>query len=562
MRWLPDSAVHEFSEKIPVPDSLPTAEPMEAPVVPKATREVSTSKRPRILIADDNADMRQYLSRLLSPLYEVQSVSDGQAALAVVRKNPPDLVLTDVMMPNLDGFGLLNQLRSDPNARTLPVILLSARASEDSRVEGMQQFADDYVVKPFTARELLARVAMHLKMAEVRAEAAELERRLRLQGDLERKRLRESFTLAPAAMALLSGADHRFSFVNAAFLGLAGGKSRDQILGRTMREAFPELEGQGLDKILDRVYRTGEPFAVAEREITLKRNDRDETVYASFSCHPMRDVDESVNGILVHAVNVTEQVLARNQLEARVKERTAELSEAEVRLRILSNRLMRAQDDERRRLARELHDSAGQMLAALKMNLVPLEQGIARQNPQMSEFAANGIALVDELSKELRTMSYLLHPPLLDEAGLPSALRWYVEGFSERSGIEVTLKVDPALPRLAQEVEMTIFRIAQESLTNIHRHSGSKAAIIELIHAGTNVRVEIRDRGKGITQLNSANNLPMRVGVGIQGMQERVRQLSGRFEIHSGKDGTTVAVALPSQPGAPGTDEAAKVEVA
>jgi signal transduction histidine kinase len=276
----------------------------------------------------------------------------------------------------------------------------------------------------------------------------------------------------------------------------------------------------------------------------------------------MRDADEKVNGILLHAVNVTEQVVARNLLEARVEERTAELSEAEVRLRILSNRLMRAQDDERRRLARELHDSAGQMLAALKMNLVPLEENLGPQNPQLKELAANGIGLVDELSKELRTMSYLLHPPLLDEAGLPSALRWYVEGFSERSGIVVTLSIDPALPRLSQDVEMTIFRIVQESLTNIHRHSGSKAAVINVLHDGMSMRVEIQDSGRGITQLDSVSNMPVRVGVGIQGMQERVRQLNGQFEIQSGQKGTRVIATLPSRSLAAQDDVPAKAGVA
>ena len=220
MRWLPDGELAEFRDLLPEP--LAALQPTQDSAARFGAQETASSERARILIADDNADMRQYLVRLLSQQYDVQSVPDGRAALEAVRESAPDLVLTDVMMPNLDGFGLLNELRSDPNTKTLPVLLLSARASEDARVDGMQQFADDYVVKPFTARELLARVGTHLKMARVRAEAAELERRLRLQGDQERKRLRESFILAPAAMALLSGSDHRFAFVNTAFLTIAG----------------------------------------------------------------------------------------------------------------------------------------------------------------------------------------------------------------------------------------------------------------------------------------------------------------------------------------------------
>ena len=129
--------------------------------------------RPRILWADDNADMRHYVRRLLGERYDVEAVPDGEAALAAARARPPDLVLSDVMMPRLDGFGLLNALRADPATRTIPVILLSARAGEESRVEGLEAGADDYLVKPFSARELLARVGAHLEMARVRREAAE-----------------------------------------------------------------------------------------------------------------------------------------------------------------------------------------------------------------------------------------------------------------------------------------------------------------------------------------------------------------------------------------------------
>jgi signal transduction histidine kinase/DNA-binding response OmpR family regulator len=499
-----------------------------------------------IVLADDNADMREYLRRLLGRRYRVHVVANGEDAVKAARELDADLVLTDVMMPGLDGFGVLQALRNDPKTQTKPVILLSARAGEESRVEGLQAGADDYLVKPFTARELLARVGTHLKMVGIRAQAAEVERRLRAEADLERGRLRESFILAPAAMALLSGPEHRFTFMNAAFLRLVGRDSVDQIMGKRVREALPEIEGQGFKELLDVVYRTGEPFVANDRELMLRRNGIDETLYCSFSYHPMRNLAGEVEGILVHAVEVTEQVLARNLLEARVKERTLELEEAEERLRALNGRLLQAQDEERRRIARELHDSAGQILVALKMNLVPLEQKLENHNQELARIATGSVELVDELSKELRTMSYLLHPPLLDEAGLPSTLRWYVEGFCERSKIRVELEMDPDLPRLPREVEMTIFRIVQESLTNIHRHSGSKVASLRIDHDSTNTRVEIRDEGRGIPEFKSRRNLPIRAGVGIQGMQERVRQLKGSFEIRSGQSGTTVVVVLPA----------------
>jgi PAS domain S-box-containing protein len=540
VRWLPEESLENLVAHTDRAGSL-TFDSM----LPEAWERISAGEL--IVIADDNADMRDYLRRLLRERYRVHAVSNGEDAVRAARELNADLILTDVMMPGLDGFGVLRALRSDPKTQAKPVILLSARAGEESRVEGLQAGADDYLVKPFASRELLARVSAHLKMARVRVEAAEVERRLRAEAELERGRLRESFTLAPAAMALLSGPEHRFTFVNSAYVKMGGRDSMDELLGRTLREAFPELKAQGIDDLLDQVYQTGQPFVGSERETVLKRHGRDETTYLNFSYHPMRNVAGDVEGILVHAVEVTEQVVARSQLEARVKERTAELEEAEQRLRALNNRLLRAQDDERRRLARELHDSAGQMLVALSMNLVPLEQSLAKQNPELDKLAVSSIGLVDELSKELRTMSHLLHPPLLDEAGLKSALRWYVEGFAERSGIQVDLQLDSNLPRLPQEVETTIFRIVQESLTNIHRHSGSKNASLRVDHDSKNTRVEIRDEGRGIAQFNSAKNMPTRAGVGIQGMQERVRQLQGKFEIKSGQSGTTVIVVLPNR---------------
>lgn len=534
VRWLPEQS--ETAVDAVAPPSLDS-------MIPETWGRISEGEL--IVVADDNADMRDYLRRLLQERYRVHTVSNGEEAVKAARDLNADLVLTDVMMPGLDGFGVLRSLRSDPATHAKPVILLSARAGEESRVEGLQAGADDYLVKPFAARELLARVSAHLKMARVRAESAEIERGLRAEAELERSRFRESFTRAPAAMALLTGPEHRFTFVNTAYLESARRETADQVLNRTIREVFPELEGQGLNEILDQVYQTGEAFTARERKVTLKRGGNEETTYMNFSYHPMRNVSGEVEGILVHSVEVTEQVVARNQLEARVKERTFELEEAEERLRALNSRLLRAQDDERRRLARELHDSAGQILAALSMSLIPLEQELSHHNQELAKLATTSVTLVDELSKELRTMSHLLHPPLLDEAGLKSALRWYVEGFAERSGVQVDLQLDGDFPRLSQEFETTIFRIVQESLTNIHRHSGSKSAALRIEHRSGDTRVEIRDEGRGIAQFDYSKNRPLKVGVGIQGMQERVRQLRGKFEIKSGKSGTTVVVVLP-----------------
>jgi PAS domain S-box-containing protein len=233
---------------------------------------------------------------------------------------------------------------------------------------------------------------------------------------------------------------------------------------------------------------------------------------------------------------------AREDLERRVTNRTAELERAQERLRALSGRLLRMQDDERRRIARELHDTAGQILVALNLNLVPLEEELAKRDSDLVKPVRESLGLVDELSRDLRTISHLLHPPLLDEAGLPSALRWYVEGFSERSKVGVKLHLAEDLGRLPAECETAIFRMVQECLTNIHRHSESSTATISITHDARRIKVEIRDQGKGMP-----TPIP-RVGVGIQGMGERIRQLGGSLEIESGGQGTSVVAILPAKP--------------
>ena len=238
--------------------------------------------------------------------------------------------------------------------------------------------------------------------------------------------------------------------------------------------------------------------------------------------------------------------LVHEELEERVNQRTAELRSAEAGLRSLSGRLMQLQDEERRRISRELHDSSGQALAALSMCLSMVE----RENDKLSERGARNLTdanrLVRELSQEVRTMSHVLHPPLLDEAGLESALRWFVEGFAQRSGINVDLDLSPELGRLSKEMEISIFRLVQESLANVHRHSGSKTAQVRVERDAEKVNLEIRDQGRGlVTHSNLERSEPAVPGVGIQGMRERVRQLGGHFDIESTKGSTTVRAEIP-----------------
>jgi signal transduction histidine kinase len=251
---------------------------------------------------------------------------------------------------------------------------------------------------------------------------------------------------------------------------------------------------------------------------------------------------------------------AHEQLERRGEQRTGELSQAlamlqsevEVRretedqLRHLSVRVMTLQDEERRRIARDLHDTTGQTISALKMTLASLQRS-ANGNPGISQLMGELNALADEALREIRTTSYLLHPPLLDEAGFASAARWFVEGFSKRSNIKVQCDIPQPIERFSKEYELALFRVLQESLTNVHRHSGASRATIRLTIDQGGVGLQVSDNGTGIeqTKLAQVHDPGRQLGVGVAGMRERVHQLGGRFELQSSKTGTQVSVALP-----------------
>jgi PAS domain S-box-containing protein len=217
--------------------------------------------------------------------------------------------------------------------------------------------------------------------------------------------------------------------------------------------------------------------------------------------------------------------------------------------RELAVRLTRSQDDERRRLARELHDTTGQNLVALRMNLSLVRDRIARLDPKLQQALEESADLADQCIRELRTLSYLLHPPLLDERGLASAVRLYSEGFSDRSGIAVQLEVSEDFGRLPQEIELAGFRVVQECLTNVHRHSSSQEAHIRLVRDDSRVVLEVSadgDQGPGTTP--AAMRDAEERGIGIRGMRERMRQLGGKLEIESKPSGMLVRAVLPLEP--------------
>jgi signal transduction histidine kinase len=246
-------------------------------------------------------------------------------------------------------------------------------------------------------------------------------------------------------------------------------------------------------------------------------------------------VHEQITG----AVVVNEDVSARKTAER-------ELNDSYNQMRALTGRLMRAQDDERRRIAQMLHETTAQNLAGLKMLLARLNRTSDRLGDDERNALVESMSLAEQSMTEIRTLSYLLHPPFLDEAGLLSALRWYAAGFAERSGIDVDLDLPESFGRLARDTETALFRIVQESLINIHRHAGSKTAHIRLQRDAETLVLEIDDRGHGIPNASLEHIISGGgvAGVGIAGMSERMEQLGGSLEITSGDQGTTVRARL------------------
>ena len=244
---------------------------------------------------------------------------------------------------------------------------------------------------------------------------------------------------------------------------------------------------------------------------------------------------------------------AHRDLEAEIAERRLaeeKLHASELSLRELSGRLLQTQDEERRRLGRELHDTLGQHLVVLKMGLDLLKSERRPTGEAASQLLADCCGLVEQSIKEIRTMSYLLYPPMLEEAGLGTAAVWYVDGFTKRSGIEATLDIPPDFDRLPREIELAVFRVLQESLTNVHRHSGSSVTNVRLFVRDGCVHLEVQDEGKGIPAAvrQSLNSVQGTVGVGLRGMQERVRHLGGSLQLGGDENGTTLRAVVPLQP--------------
>jgi PAS domain S-box-containing protein len=354
----------------------------------------------------------------------------------------------------------------------------------------------------------------------------------------------------------------RFVFVNQPLLNLWG-LELGEALGKNFFELkYPRELAARLQEQIQKVVNTGEGIT-DETEYTSPTGARG---YYEYIFRAVFDGEGNVELVAGSTREITERKrveaeLRQSQerfrhlaesLESQVQARTREL---EIRtndvilqseqLRELSAQQTRTQDEERRRIAREMHDSAGQIIAALSMNLSQISSLIGDASPKLHELVSQARTLARELEQEIRTTSYLLHPPMLDELGLRAALFWYVEGLEQRAGIQVRLSV-AEFDRLSGEMELTIFRVVQECLTNIHRHSDSKTADINIAFDHLGFVIEVRDFGKGISAQNLAEIRNRGVGVGLRGMRERVRPYGGSVRIDSEQgQGTRVTITLP-----------------
>jgi len=237
--------------------------------------------------------------------------------------------------------------------------------------------------------------------------------------------------------------------------------------------------------------------------------------------------------------NSKQMALEHSQMQSVILQRTAELQN-------LSQRLLKVQDEERRKLSRDLHDSAGQTLAALRISISLLEQKWKEEPSKMALFS-DASKLADQAIEEIRTMSYLLHPPLLDEVGFACAAEWYIQGFAKRSGVNVSLDIATDLPRLPMSIEVALFRVLQESLTNVHRHSGATKVTVCFRRQFEQIILEVRDNGCGIPaeRLVRLREASAETGVGLAGMRERMNELNGKLEMESDGHGTTMRAIVP-----------------
>lgn len=372
-------------------------------------------------------------------------------------------------------------------------------------------------ISPVRNRE--GRVIGASKVARDITQQKQAERALRASEE----RFHDIVEATPECVKLVAP-DGTLLHMNSSGLTLVGADCADAVVGKSVYDLIEPKDRDRFRAFNDRICR-GEKGSLEFDIVGLRGERRHMETHAA----PLRNPDGTVAQLAV-----SQDITMRKQAEEAVKEKE------------LSARLLKLQDEERRRIARELHDGVGQLLAAMSMNAGRVDGEKSNLSPEAARCAEENSKLIDQVSADIRTMSYLFHPPLLDEMGLDSALKWYIDGFAERSKIAAALELATDWERLPQDYELCLFRIAQECLTNIHRHSGGSTARLRLLRSPGEIKLEVSDDGKGLdheTQSKIASGET--AGVGLRGMKERVRQLGGNLEIRSNGHGTIVTATVP-----------------
>jgi len=463
---------------------------------------------------DDNPDNLVSIEAALEALNEeIVSARSGTEALRYLLESDFAAILLDVKMPDMDGFETAELIRSRKRSQHTPILFLTAYRNEEHLFRGYDLGAVDFLFKPIVPEILRSKVAVFVELSR----SAQIQRR---QAEILAKaelKFRSLLEAAPDAM-LITTAEGEIVLVNSRADDMFG-YSRQELLGKNIRVVVPSWTMSS--------YHVGELSSVCKDGSTFP---------SEIGSSPL----QTEEGLLI--TSAIRDISERKRAEQRIAEQTQQLHEANRELRHLSSRIVAIRDEERRRLGRELHDSQGQYLAAIKMNLEMIETTDAALSTLQKSALTEAITLLERSMREIRVISHLLHPPLLDEIGLQAVVPWYLNSFSERSGIQIDLDMPSDISKLPDQVELAVFRVLQECLTNVHRHSGSKVAKVRILPDETSVILEVSDRGRG---LNSQNGSDPVIGVGITGMRERIRELGGQFEINSSPEGTIVRAVLP-----------------
>jgi PAS domain S-box-containing protein len=468
----------------------------------------------KILLVDDNADNLVSIEAALDTLNEdLVSARSGTEALRYLLESDFAAILLDVKMPDMDGFETAELIRSRKRSQHTPILFLTAYRNEEHLFRGYDLGAVDFLFKPIVPEILRSKVAVFVELSRS-AQRQRKQAEILAKAELKFRSLLEA---APDAM-LITTAEGEIVLANSRSDDMFG-YSRQELLGQNIRLLVPSWTLSSYD--------VGELASVCKDGSTFP---------SEISSSPL----QTEEGLLI--TSAVRDISERKRAEQRIAEQTQQLHEANRELRHLSSRIVAVRDEERRRLGRELHDSQGQYLAAIKMNLEMIETTDAVLSGVQKSALTEAITLLERSMREIRVISHLLHPPLLDEIGLQAVVPWYLNSFSERSGIQIDLDMPSDIAKLPDQVELAVFRVLQECLTNVHRHSGSKVAKVKIHPEETSVTLEVFDRGRGMSSQNGSEPV---MGVGITGMRERVRELGGQFEINSSSDGTVVRAVLP-----------------